>query len=175
MKKYLTLLFLVCAVALTFTGCYNSFESVGLSGDGNHSSGGTGNPGGGTGNPGGGTDNPGGGTGNPGGGTVNPGGGSDKPSGGSADLIGTTWMYEENYSGMTYTLKFTSEENFTLEYKVMEVSSSILGTYTYSNNTVILSPDNLPDAHEFRGSVSGNKMTIKATSVGLGDLVLTKR
>ena len=48
MKKYLTLLFLVCAVALTFTGCYNSFESVGLSGDGNHSSGGTGNPGGGS-------------------------------------------------------------------------------------------------------------------------------
>ena len=62
MKKYLTLLFLVCAVALTFTGCYNSFESVGLSGDGNHSSGGTVNPGGGnhssggTGNPGGGSD-----------------------------------------------------------------------------------------------------------------------
>lgn len=48
MKKYLTLLFLVCAVALTFTGCYNSFESVGLSGDGNHSSGGTDNPGGGS-------------------------------------------------------------------------------------------------------------------------------
>lgn len=41
MKKYLTLLFLVCAVALTFTGCYNSFESAGLSGDGNHSSGGS--------------------------------------------------------------------------------------------------------------------------------------
>lgn len=48
MKKYLTLLFLVCAVALTFTGCSNSFESVGLSGDGNHSSGGTGNLGGGS-------------------------------------------------------------------------------------------------------------------------------
>lgn len=48
MKKYLTLLFLVCAVALTFTGCYNSFESVGLSDDGNHSSGGTGNSGGGS-------------------------------------------------------------------------------------------------------------------------------
>ena len=48
MKKYLTLLFLVCAVALTFTGCYNSFESVGLSGGGNHSSGGTVNPGGGS-------------------------------------------------------------------------------------------------------------------------------
>ena len=29
MKKYLTLLFLVCAVALTFTGCCNSFESDG--------------------------------------------------------------------------------------------------------------------------------------------------
>lgn len=29
MKKYLTLLFLVCAVALTFTGCYNSFEPDG--------------------------------------------------------------------------------------------------------------------------------------------------
>lgn len=26
MKKYLTLLFLVCAVALTFTGCGNSFD-----------------------------------------------------------------------------------------------------------------------------------------------------
>lgn len=48
MKKYLILLFLVCAVALTFTGCYNSFESVGLSDDGNHSSGGTGNSGGGS-------------------------------------------------------------------------------------------------------------------------------
>lgn len=48
MKKYLILLFLVCAVALTFTGCCNSFESVGLSDDGNHSSGGTGNSGGGS-------------------------------------------------------------------------------------------------------------------------------
>ena len=165
MKKYLTLLFLVCAVALTFTGCYNSFESVGLSGDGNHSSGGTGNPGGGSDKP--------------SGGTVNPGGGSDKPSGGSADLIGTTWMYENNHEGMTltYTLKFTSEENFTLEHKMMGVSSnSMSGTYTYSNNTVILSFDtSSPGAYELRGSVSGNKMTIKATSVGLGDLVLTKR
>ena len=151
MKKYLTLLFLVCAVALTFTGCYNSFESDELSGDGNHSSGGT----------------------------VNPGGGSDKPSGGSADLIGTTWMYEENYSGMTYTLKFTSEENFTLEYKMMEGSApvSMSGTYTYSNNTVILSPDtNSPGAYEFRGSVSGNKMTIKDTSGGtFAGLTFTKQ
>ena len=77
MKKYLTLLFLVCAVALTFTGCYNSFESVELSGDGNHSSGGTGNPG----------------------------GGSDKPSGGSAELDGTKW--EAMYKQETYTLSFT--------------------------------------------------------------------
>lgn len=77
MKKYLTLLFLVCAVALTFTGCYNSFESVGLSGGGNHSSGGTGNLG----------------------------GGSDKPSGGSADLIETKW--EATYKQKTYTLSFT--------------------------------------------------------------------
>ena len=159
MKKYLTLLFLVCAVALTFTGCYNSFESVELSGDGNHSSGGTGNLGGGTGNL---------------------GGGSDKPSGGgsSDSLAGTTWMYEKNYEGMTlytYTLKFTSEENFTLEYKMMGVSpDSMSGTYTYSNNTVILSPDNLPDAHEFRGSVSGNKMTFN-TAAELEDLVLTKQ
>ena len=39
MKKYLTLLFLVCAVALTFTGCYNSFEPDGgnPSGSGNGS------------------------------------------------------------------------------------------------------------------------------------------
>lgn len=29
MKKYLTLLFLVCAVALTFTGCSNSYGSDG--------------------------------------------------------------------------------------------------------------------------------------------------
>lgn len=156
MKKYLTLLFLVCAVALTFTGCYNSFESVGLSGDGNHSSGGTGNPGG---------------------GTNNPGGGSSNDS-----LAGTTWMYKENYSGMTYTLKFTSEENFTFEYKIPGGSSSSVtqgtykGTYTYSNNTVTLSPDiNSPDAHEFRGSVSGNKMTIKGTTTGLEGLVLTKQ
>lgn len=77
MKKYLTLLFLVCAVALTFTGCYNSFEFVGLSGDGNHSSGGTVNPGGGTGNPG----------------------------GGSAELDGTKW--EAMYKQKTYTLSFT--------------------------------------------------------------------
>ena len=162
MKKYLTLLFLVCAVALTFTGCYNSFESVGLSGDGNHSSGGTVNPGGGTGNL---------------------GGGSDKPSGGSSNdsLAGTTWMYENNHEGMTltYTLKFTSEENFTLEYKMMEGSApvSMSGTYTYSNNTVILSPDtSSPDAYEFRGSVSGNKMTIKDTSGGtFAGLTFTKQ
>lgn len=39
MKKYLTLLFLVCAVALTFTGCCNSFEPDGgnPSGSGNGS------------------------------------------------------------------------------------------------------------------------------------------
>ena len=155
MKKYLTLLFLVCAVALTFTGCYNSFESVGLSGDGNHSSGGTGNLG----------------------------GGSDKPSGGgsSDSLAGTTWMYEKNYSGMTlytYTLKFTSEEKVTLEYKMMGGSSPSVtqGTYTYSNNTVTLSPDTiLPDEYESRGSVSGNKMTFKNTSTGSEDLVLTKQ
>lgn len=92
MKKYLTLLFLVCAVALTFTGCYNSFESVGLSDDGNHSSGGTGNPGGG------------------------------------------------------------------------------------SSNTVILSPDtSLPGASEYRGSVSGNKMTFKNTPMGQENLVLIKQ
>ena len=154
MKKYLTLLFLVCAVALTFTGCYNSFESVGLSGGGNHSSGGTGNPGGGS---------------------------SDKPSGGSSNdsLAGTTWMYENNYESMTlYTLKFTSEENFTLEYKMMEGSApdSTPGTYTYSNNTVILSPDTIfSNSYESRGSVSGNKMTFKNTAAELEDLVLTKQ
>lgn len=145
MKKYLTLLFLVCAVALTFTGCYNSFESVGLSGDGNHSSGGTGNPGGGSSND---------------------------------SLAGTTWMYKENYEGMTlYTSKFTSEENFTLEYKPMGVpTDTTLGTYTYSNNTVILSPDPiLPDASEYRGSVSGNKMTFKNTPMGQENLVLIKQ
>lgn len=146
MKKYLTLLFLVCAVALTFTGCYNSFESVGLSGDGNHSSGGTGNPGG----------------------------------GGSSDsLAGTTWMYENNHEGVTYTytLKFTNEENFTYEMMV-GAPINISGTYTYSNNTVILSPDtNLPDAYEYRGSVSGNKMTFKnaPTPTGQEDLVLIKQ
>lgn len=147
MKKYLILLFLVCAVALTFTGCYNSFESVGLSGDGNHSSGGTGNPGG----------------------------------GGSSDsLAGTTWMYKNDYEGMTlytYTLKFTSEENFTLEYKIMGGSlDSMSGTYTYSNNTVILSPDTIfSSVYESRGSVSGNKMTFRNTTTGLEDLVLTKQ
>lgn len=146
MKKYLTLLFLVCAVALTFTGCYNSFESAGLSGDGNHSSGGTGNPGGGSSND---------------------------------SLAGTTWMYKENFEGMTltYTLEFTDEENFTFEYKMMGGEpDSVPGTYTYSNNTVILSPDtSLPDVGEFRGSVSGNKMTLKNTTMGLEGLVLTKQ
>lgn len=77
MKKYLILLFLVCAVALTFTGCYNSFESVGLSGDGNHSSGGAGNPGGGTGNPG---------------------------SSGSGSIIGT-WYSGQAGTGFTLTFK----------------------------------------------------------------------
>lgn len=147
MKKYLTLLFLVCAVALTFTGCYNSFESAGLSGDGNHSSGGT----------------------------DNPGGGSSNDS-----LAGTTWMYENNNGGMTlytYTLKFTSEENFTLEYKMMGGSpDSMSGTYTYSNNTVILSPDTIfSSVYESRGSVSGNKMTFRNTTTGVADLVLTKQ
>lgn len=146
MKKYLILLFLVCAVALTFTGCYNSFESVGLSDDGNHSSGGTGNPGGGS---------------------------------SSDSLARTTWMYEKNYEGVTlytYTLKFTSEENFTLEYKMMGGEPDITpGTYTYSNNTVILSPDIIfSSVYESRGSVSGNKMTFKSTT-GVEDLVLTKQ
>ena len=147
MLPFPILLFLVCAVALTFTGCYNSFESVGLSGDGNHSSGGTGNPGGGS----------------------------------SDSLAGTTWMYEKNYSGMTlytYTLKFTSEEKVTLEYKMMGGSSPNVtqGTYTYSNNTVTLSPDMfLSTPYESRGSVSGNKMTFKNAAAELEDLVLTKR
>ena len=133
MKKYLTLLFLVCAVALTFTGCCNSFESDG-----------------------------------------------GNPSGSSDSLAGTTWMYEKNYNGMTlytYTLKFTSEEKVTLEYKMMGVPPSIdQGTYTYSNKTVTLSPDTiLPDEYESRGSVSGNKMTFKNTTTGSEDLVLTKQ
>ena len=168
MKKYLTLLFLVCAVALTFTGCYNSFESVGLSGDGNHSSGGTVNPGGGSDKPSGGNHSS--------GGTGNPGGGSSNDS-----LAGTTWMYEKNYEGMTlytYTLKFTSEEKVTLEYKMMGGSSPSVtqGTYTYSNNTVTLSPDMfLSTTYESRGSVSGNKMTFKNTAAELEDLVLTKQ
>ena len=123
MKKYLTLLFLVCAVALTFTGCYNSFESVGLSGDGNHSSGGTVNPGG---------------------GTDNPGGGSS----GSGSIIGT-WYSSQ--SGVRFTFKkdgsFSCTSSvtpsasvsgtYTLDGSKLTVRAShMYGTGTYSGSTI---------------------------------------
>lgn len=128
MKKYLTLLFLVCAVALTFTGCYNSFESVGLSGDGNHSSGGTVNPGGGTGNPGGG-------------------------SSGSGSIIGT-WYSSQ--SGVSFTFKgdgsfsCTSSATpgtsvpgtYTLDGSKLTVRAShMYGTGTYSGSTISFPSD----------------------------------
>ena len=135
MKKYLTLLFLVCAVALTFTGCYNSFEFVGLSGDGNHSSGGTVNPGGGSDKP--------------SGGTVNPGGGSS----GSGSIIGT-WYSSQ--SGVSFTFKgdgsfscttsFTPDTpvpgTYTLDGSKLTVRAShMYGTGTYSGSTISFPSD----------------------------------
>ena len=137
MKKYLTLLFLVCAVALTFTGCYNSFESVGLSGDGNHSSGGTVNPGGGTGNPGGGT-------GNPGGGTDNPGGGSS----GNGSIIGT-WYGGQ--SGVSFTLTF--KEGGSFSYTTSQIPGiSVPGTYTLDGSKVTVRAGNVPSTGTYSGS-----------------------
>lgn len=128
MKKYLTLLFLVCAVALTFTGCYNSFEFVGLSGDGNHSSGGT----------------------------VNPGGGSDKPSGGSSGSGSIKGTWYSSQSGVSFTFKgdgslsCTSSVTpsasvpgtYTLDGSKLTVRAShMYGTGTYSGSTISFPSD----------------------------------
>lgn len=123
MKKYLTLLFLVCAVALTFTGCYNSFESVGLSGDGNHSSGGTGNPGGGTGNPGGG-------------------------SSGNGSIIGT-WYGGQ--AGASFTLTF--KEGGSFSYTTSAVPDTpVPGTYTLDGSKVTVRAGYVSSTGTYSGS-----------------------
>lgn len=123
MKKYLTLLFLVCAVALTFTGCYNSFEFVGLSGDGNHSSGGT----------------------------VNPGGGSDKPSGGgsgSGSIIGT-WYGEQ--AGVSFTLTF--KEGGSFSYTTSQTPDiSVPGTYTLDGSKLTVRASYVSSTGTYSGS-----------------------
>ncbi len=128
MKKYLTLLFLVCAVALTFTGCYNSFESVRLSGDGNHSSGGTGNPGG---------------------GTDNPGGGSS----GSGSIIGT-WYGGQ--AGVSFTLTFKEGGSFSYTTSATPGTSvpgtSVPGTYTLDGSKVTVRAGNVPSTGTYSGS-----------------------
>ena len=123
MKKYLTLLFLVCAVALTFTGCYNSFESVGLSGDGNHSSGGT----------------------------VNPGGGSDKPSGGSSgngSIIGTWYGGQE---GASFTLTFKEGGSFSYTTSATP-GTSVPGTYTLDGSKVTVHVSYMSSTGTYSGS-----------------------
>lgn len=137
MKKYLTLLFLVCAVALTFTGCYNSFEFVGLSGDGNHSSGGTVNPGGGS-------DKPSGGTGNLG-------GGSDKPSGGSSgngSIIGTWYSGQ---AGVSLTLTFKKDGSFSYTTSVAP-NAPVSGTYTLYGSKVTVRAGNAFNEGTYSGS-----------------------
>ena len=169
MKKYLTLLFLVCAVALTFTGCYNSFESVGLSGDGNHSSGGTGNPGGGTGNP--------------GGGTGNPGGGSDKPSGGSADLIGTTWTASEEYniSRWDHLLTFTGDNSISvLSISSGEMPINVTGTYSLDGSSISFNIENdfsgsLKDSYTGSYNAREGKIIINSGILSSGSVIFTKR
>lgn len=162
MKKYLILLFLVCAVALTFTGCYNSFESVGLSGDGNHSSGGTSNPGGGTGNP---------------------GGGSDKPSGGSADLIGTVWTASEVYdtSLWNHLLTFTGYNSIS----VRSTSSggmpiSVVGTYSLDRSSISFNIENdfpglLKDSYTGSYNANEGKIIINSGILSSGSVIFTKQ
>lgn len=123
MKKYLILLFLVCAVALTFTGCYNSFESVGLSGDGNHSSGGTGNSGGGTGNSGGG-------------------------SSGSGSIIGT-WYGGQ--AGTSFTLTFKEGGSFSYTTSVTP-DTSVPGTYTLDGSKVTVLTSYVSSTGTYSGS-----------------------
>ena len=144
MKKYLTLLFLVCAVALTFTGCYNSFEFVELSGDGNHSSGGTVNPGGGGDKRSGGTVNPGGGSDKPSGGTVNPGGGSS----GSGRIIGT-WYGGQ--AGVSFTLTFKEGGSFSYTTSATP-GTSVPGTYTLDGSKVTVRAGNVPSTGTYSGS-----------------------
>lgn len=149
MKKYLTLLFLVCAVALTFTGCYNSFESAGLSGDGNHSSGGAVNPGGGTGNPGGGTDNPGGG------------------SSGSGGIIGTWYS---SPSGVSFTFK----EGGSFSYTASAVpGTSVSGTYTLDGSKLTVRAGSVSST----GTYSGSTISFPSDASGglFAGLKFTKR
>ena len=153
MKKYLTLLFLVCAVALTFTGCYNSFESVGLSGDGNHSSGGTGNPGGGTGNPGGGTGNPGGG------------------SSGNGSIIGT-WYGGQAGASFTLTFKEGGSFSYTTTTSVVP-DTPVPGTYTLDGSKVTVRAGYMSST----GTYSGSTISFPSDASGglFAGLTFTKR
>ncbi|MCI6954296.1 MAG: hypothetical protein MR839_10470 [Spirochaetia bacterium] len=123
MKKYLTLLFLVCAVALTFTGCYNSFEYAELSGDGNHSSGGTGNPG----------------------------GGSDKPSGGSSGSGGIIGTWYGGQEGVSFTLTFKEGGSLSCTSSVTP-GTSVPGTYTLDGSKVTVRAGNVPSTGTYSGS-----------------------
>lgn len=154
MKKYLTLLFLVCAVALTFTGCYNSFEYAELSGDGNHSSGGTGNPGGGT-------DNPGGGTGNPG-------GGSDKPSGGSSGSGGIIGTWYGGQEGVSFTLTFKEGGSLSCTSSVIP-DTPVPGTYTFDGSKVTVRASHMYGTGTYSGS------TISFSSGLFAGLIFTKQ
>lgn len=149
MKKYLTLLFLVCAVALTFTGCYNSFESVGLSGDGNHSSGGTVNPGGGSDKPSGGSDKPSGGTDNPGGG-----------SSGSGSIIGTWYG---GRAGVSFTLTFKEGGSFSYTTSA-KPGTSVPGTYTLDGSKVTVRAGNVPLSST--GTYSGSTISFPSDVSG---------
>ena len=168
MKKYLTLLFLVCAVALTFTGCYNSFESFGLSGDGNHSSGGTVNPGGGN---------------HSSGGTGNPGGGSDKPSGGSADLIGTTWAASEEYnmSRWNHLLTFTGDNSISvLSTSLGEMPVRVAGTYSLDGSSISFNIEGdysglLKDSYTGSYNAKEGKIIINSGILSSGSVIFTKQ
>lgn len=154
MKKYLTLLFLVCAVALTFTGCYNSFESVGLSGDGNHSSGGSDKPSGGT----------------------------DNPSGGSADLIGTTWTASEEYSmsRWNHLLTFISDNSFSvLSTSSGEMPISVAGSYSLDGSSISFNiEDNfsglLKDSYTGSYNAKEGKIIINSGILSSGSVIFTK-
>lgn len=155
MKKYLTLLFLVCAVALTFTGCYNSFESVGLSGDGNHSSGGSDKPSGGT----------------------------DNPSGGSADLIGTTWTASEEYnmSRWNHLLTFISDNSFSvLSTSSGEMPISVAGSYSLDGSSISFNiEDNfsglLKDSYTGSYNAKEGKIIINSGILSSGSVIFTKQ
>jgi Ca2+-binding RTX toxin-like protein len=72
--------------------------------------------------------------------------------GGSNELIGTAWRYTDTETSLTVVMTFTDASNVTYTYS--DGTSSDIGTYTVSGNTITLSLF----GQQQSGTITGNKI-----------------